>query len=232
MGNNYYNEYFYKKDRKTSAIETLIIINVVIFILTYLPDYLRISRAPLNFITILFALNINFPNNIPSVNNGAYWQILTSMFLHGNLFHILFNMYGLYIFGKPINKMWGDLKFYLFYLMCGICANILSFIFFYLTKFNPVSLIGASGAVYAILLAFAAYFPDTKLLLFFFIPMKVKWAILLFTAIEVFSQISKSSSNIAHITHLFGFLFAYLFLIIFFHIDPIKNMFFKNDNIY
>ncbi len=233
MSDYHYNNYYYNKDRKTSAVEVIIGINVVIFVLTYVPAFLGISNVPLALSRNFLSLNINFQNNnIFSINSGAYWQLLTSMFLHGDLFHILFNMYGLYIFGKPINKMWGDGKFYLFYLMCGICANICSFLFFYFTASNPVSLIGASGAIYAILLAFAAYFPNTQLLLFFFIPMKVKWAVLLFTAIEIISQVSNSASNIAHITHLFGFLFAYLFLIIFFHIDPIKRMFSKNGDTY
>lgn len=215
------------KERKIGAIEIIILINILMFI-PYLIYYLFGIPELYVFFSYFFNLNINRPENFFSFNNGAYYQVITAMFMHGSLGHIIFNMYGLYIFGKPLEIRWGKLKFIMFYMVTGVCANLASAFIFTLSGSN-LSLIGASGAVYAVLLAFGGYYPDTKLLLFFFIPLKVKWAILIFTFTEICFEIFNLNTGIAHLTHLFGFLFAFIYLLLIHKINPIQKMFFPKD---
>ncbi|HOJ62979.1 MAG TPA: rhomboid family intramembrane serine protease [Spirochaetota bacterium] len=213
---------------KFGVTETIILINFIFFI-PYILSFITASPFFYNLSIYYLGLNINSPYGFLSINNGAIWQVLTAMFMHGGLGHIIFNMYGLYIFGKPLELRWGGARFLSFYLTTGILANIASVIVYIFSK-NSITLIGASGAVYAVLLAFGAYYPDVKLLLFFFIPIKVKWAILLFTVLSLFFQFSNIANFIGHLTHLFGFLFSFLYLLIFFRINAIKKMFFSKDD--
>ena len=95
----------------------------IIFYVFKIPDLYVISSYFLN-------LNINSPNNFLSFNDGAFWQVITAMFMHGGIGHILFNMYGLYIFGKPLEVKWGKSGFIAFYLTAGILANLASALVF------------------------------------------------------------------------------------------------------
>jgi membrane associated rhomboid family serine protease len=218
-------QYKYERPRiNIGAVEIIIMINVILFI-PYILVYLIQNVRLFNLTYAFLALNINNPN-LPSVENGCYWQILTAMFMHGSVLHIFFNMFLLYMFGKPLENRMGKMKFVFFYLVTGILANLASIGFYKLTTNSPVSLLGASGAIFGVLLAFGTYYPDIRLLLFFIIPMKAKWAVLLYAVIELLFEITGSGKGIAHITHLFGFLFAFLYLLIFFRINAIKEMFF------
>jgi membrane associated rhomboid family serine protease len=175
----------YSVKKGLSMTEIIILINVIVFV------FMSISK---NSLFVQYgALWIGTPENFSTpglpiqytITNGGYWQLLTSIFMHGSVAHIFFNMYALFLFGKPLEERWGKAKFLSFYLATGILANLASVIFFlYLNK--PVSLIGASGAIYGVLLAFGGYYPDLVLLLFFIIPMKTKWAILAFAVLSVF----------------------------------------------
>ena len=221
---------YYQKNRNIGIVEIIITINVILFLI---PMFSNILLGNNNFITFfydLFGLQINTTSYF-TINNGAYWQILTSIFLHGGIMHIFFNMFTLYIFGKPLEEKWGKLKFLSFYLTIGILANIASIIFFILTK-QQVSMVGASGAIFGVLLAFGGYYPEVMLLLFFVIPIKAKWAILLMAVLSLFFQVTNTMGSIGHITHLFGFLFGFLYLLIFFKTNAIKEMFFRNRNYY
>ena len=222
---------YYQRNKNIGMVEIIIIINVIVFFILYLIPKLY----------LILSLNIGNPNDFINrygisiaytINNNAYWQLFTSMFVHGGIFHLIFNMYGLYIFGKPLEEKWEKLPFLLFYLVVGILANIASVLFLNLTTSNPIVLIGASGAIMGVLIAFGAYYPEVQLLLFFVIPIRVKWAILLYATLELFFEISGAASKIAHFTHLFGFLFGYLYLLIFFKTNAIKEMFFRNRNYY
>lgn len=221
---------YYQRNRNIGMVEIIIIINAALFFIPMILSFLLGSQAYLKFFYDLFALQIN-TNSYFTINNGAFWQILTSIFLHGGLMHIFFNMFALYIFGKPLEEKWGKIKFLSFYLAVGILANIASILFFILTE-HPVSLVGASGAIYGVLLAFGGYYPEITLLLFFVIPIKAKWAIVLMAGLSLFFQVSNTMGNIAHITHLFGFLFGFLYLLIFFRLNAVKEMFFNKRNYY
>lgn len=161
---------------------------------------------------------------VPSlvVNSRAYWQFLTYMFVHSNFSHILFNMLGLFFFGTGVERRIGSREFLMFYLITGTLAGFFSFLVYFATGDYNVVLVGASGAVYAVLLAFATYYPEARIYIFGVFPVRAPILVLLYTVISVFSQLSGRGTNIAHLTHLAGFIFAFLYFLIRLHINPIK----------
>jgi len=143
------------------------------------------------------------------------WQLATYMFLHGGIFHILFNMLALWMFGTELERLWGTRCFLKFYFVCGIGAGILT-VLFSLLPFGFAQqvyysvVIGASGAIYGLLLAYALTYPERPILLIvFFVPAKI--TVLILGAIALLSSISEVG-GIANATHLGGLLVAYLFL--------------------
>jgi hypothetical protein len=124
-------------------------------------------------------------------------------------------MYALFLFGRPLEEKWGTREFTLFYFFTGIGAGIVTFIWNLWTVFgNPnIPTIGASGAIFGIVLAFGLEFPDTVLLLFFLIPVKARYAALIFGGIELAMILAGRMGGIAHLTHLAGLLFGYLYYI-------------------
>ena len=157
-----------------------------------------------------------------------YWQFVSYMFTHGSITHILFNMLGLFFFGTQVERRMGSNEFLMFYLSSGILAGLFSFAYYRLTGNYNVYLLGASGAVYAVLLAFATYFPGSTIYVMGIIPVKAPLLVLIFTAIAVFSQVFGYSAGVAHFTHLAGFLFAFLYFVLRLGINPFR-VFFGND---
>jgi len=156
-----------------------------------------------------------------------YWQFVTYMFAHGSISHILFNMLGLFFFGNQVERRMGSHEFLLFYLSSGILAGVFSFIVYRLTGQYYVYLLGASGAVYAVLLAFATYFPHSTIYVMGIIPVRAPLLVLIFTAIAVFSQVFNYRSSVAHLTHLAGFVIAFFYFWIRLGINPI-SVFMRN----
>lgn len=143
---------------------------------------------------------------------GWVWQVFTYMFLHGSFFHIFFNMYALLLFGRPLEQRWGKGEFFMFYVFTGVCAGVVTF--FWNLIGNPyIPTIGASGAIFGIVLAFGLEFPDTMLLLFFFIPIRARYAALIFGGIELVMIATGSMRGIGHFTHLAGLLFGYIYYV-------------------
>jgi membrane associated rhomboid family serine protease len=164
------------------------------------------------------------PINIIRVH--AYWQFLTYMFTHAGFSHILFNMLGLFFFGFALERRLGSKEFLLFYFFCGIGAGVFSF-FYYVTTGNPgVYLLGASGAVYSILLGYAVFFPNSVVYIMGIIPLKATWVVIIYTAIEIFSQLGNRGGQVAHFTHLAGFAFAYFYIWVRMGINP-ADIFFR-----
>ena len=143
------------------------------------------------------------------------WQLATYMFLHGGIFHIVFNMLALWMFGTELERIWGTRYFLKFYLVTGIGAGFLTVLFSLLPfefaqQLQHANIIGASGAIYGLLLAYAMYFPDRPILMIvFWVPAKVCVAIL--GAIALVTSLS-DVGGVANATHLGGLLVAYLFL--------------------
>ncbi|MCF7908871.1 MAG: rhomboid family intramembrane serine protease [Candidatus Omnitrophica bacterium] len=135
------------------------------------------------------------------------WQLVTYMFVHLDLWHLVMNMLMLWFFGPAIEAAWGQKRFLIYYFFTGIGAALCSVIF----SFNS-PIIGASGAIFGILVAYAMLYPDNMILFFFFVPMKMKHAVFVLAGINLLGAISASGSGIAYIAHLGGGLFGYLYL--------------------
>jgi membrane associated rhomboid family serine protease len=137
------------------------------------------------------------------------WQIVTYLFLHGGVFHWLFNMFILWMFGRELEVRWGTAYFLRYFLICGIGAGLCVLA---LSPHSSVPTIGASGAIFGLLVAFAMVFPDAVLYLYFLVPVKAWQAVALFAFIEFFAGIEGGGAGMARFAHLGGMATGYLFL--------------------
>lgn len=158
-------------------------------------------------LTELFAL---YPVNSPWFKP---YQIATHMFTHASITHILFNMFGLWMFGRILENVWGPRRFLLFYIICGVGAAVAHLAVEYFTGgYSPA--VGASGAVMGIFAAFAYLFPNTELYMMFIpIPIKAKWAVLGMAALDIFGSVT-GGTGIAHFAHLGGALTGFILVLI------------------
>ena len=193
--------------RRISITYILIGINLAVFVATYLFPGLYIYLAI-------------FPYGL--IKAGFFWTPLTYMFTHGGFTHILFNTIFLIFVGPAVEERMGAWEFLAFYLVSGILAGLIS-VFAYLFTGYAGPIVGASGALYAVMLAFATYNPRARFLIFFVIPIQAPYAIALFAAIDVISHI-RGAGGVAHLTHLSGLLIGYLYLLLRLKINPIKEM--------
>lgn len=180
------------------VIKRLIIANIAIFVFQQI-----LGESLLGLLGLVPKL---------AVSKLMFWQFFTYMFLHGGLWHLLINMFILWMFGSDLERKWGGRKFLHFYFTCGIGAGII----YYLSALKSlIPTIGASGAIFGILAAFGMTFPErmVTLLLFFFFPvnMKAKHLVLLFAVIELLA-LPAGEGKIAHFAHLGGMLVGYLYL--------------------
>jgi membrane associated rhomboid family serine protease len=144
------------------------------------------------------------------------WQVATYMFLHGGIFHIVFNMLALWMFGAELERIWGTRYFLKFYFVTGIGAGILTVLFSTLPfgfaqQIQQSIVIGASGAIYGLMLAYALYFPDRPIYMYFVFPIPARIFVAIMGAIAFFSSLSETG-GVANATHLGGLVVAYLFL--------------------
>lgn len=187
----------------------IIVINIIVFIFTII--------AANNFnidLNKLFGLN---PATF--IVYKFFWTPITHMFAHSGFSHVFFNMFALFMFGHSIERLIGSVRFLKFYLITGTLAGLFS-LAIYIAFNTNVLLVGASGAIYAVLFAYAVLFPNSKLYIFGLIPINPPTLILIYSGYDIFSQVFRDT-NIAHITHLSGFLFAYLYFKFIFKIDPL-----------
>ena len=175
-------------------------------------------------IYLLFALTTRFGGDgffshfalVPGMVIGfpAPWQLATYMFLHdpGGIGHILFNMLSLWMFGCDLERDWGSKKFLQYYFLCGIGAGISVVIASMLFGGMNVPTIGASGAIYGILMAYGVLYPDRILLMNFLFPIKAKYFVMIVGAIAFMQSILASGSGVSHVAHLGGLIFGFLYL--------------------
>jgi membrane associated rhomboid family serine protease len=151
------------------------------------------------------------------VHHLAVWQLGTYMFLHGGVLHILFNMLALWMFGAELERIWGTRYFLKFYFVTGIGAGILT-VLFSLLPFSASEqlygsiVIGASGAIYGLLLAYALYFPDRPIYMYFVFPIPAKYFVLIMGALAFYASLSGTGGGVANATHHGGLHVAYLYL--------------------
>jgi len=145
------------------------------------------------------------------------WEVATYMFLHGGLFHILFNMLALWMFGAELERTWGTRYFLRFYFVTGIGAGVIT-VFLSLLPFGfsqevyGAVTIGASGAIYGLLLAYAMYFPDRPIYMYLVFPIPAKWFVAIMGLIAFYASVAGGSGSVANATHLAGLLVAYILL--------------------
>jgi len=137
------------------------------------------------------------------------WQLATYIFLHGGITHLLFNLLALWMFGGELESYWGSRKFLRYFLFCGIGAGICTVIF---TPYQFIPVIGASGAIYGILLAFGWLFPNRLIYIYFLFPIPAKYMVIIFGLIELFSSTEGTGGGVAHLTHLGGLLFGLFYM--------------------
>ena len=184
----------------TRAVKTIMISCVVVFLYQFISQAIT-GRSEIN---LIFGL-------IPVLvwKKFFIWQLFTYAFLHGGLFHLLFNMFALWMFGCELERHWGSRVFIKYALVTGIGAGISTVI---VSPNLAIPTIGASGLVYGILLAYGLLFPNRMIYLYFLFPIKAKYFVLIFGALELFASWSGSTDNIAHLAHLGGMLFGFVYL--------------------
>lgn len=212
-------------DNVPSVTKNIIIINVLVFAATYVPSWHDWMYENLS----LFC---------PGSPFFHWWQPITHMFMHGGVWHIFFNMYTLFFFGCVLERAWGPKKFLIFYFVTGLGAALLHtgvqlceahhylavMHGFDAAAVNSASAslhqlymtptVGASGAIYGVLMGYAMLYPESRLtLLFPPITLKAKWFIIIFAVIELFTGVFGMGGGIAHFAHLGGMLFGFLLII-------------------
>lgn len=140
------------------------------------------------------------------------WTIITYMFVHAGFFHVFFNMLMLFFFGPPLEERWGGKEFIKYYVICGIGGAVLTLIFEIGSIGADVPIVGASAAVFGVMLAYALNWPDTLIWIYAIFPIKAKYLVLILGAISFFSAFSGSADGIAHFAHLGGLVAGYAYL--------------------
>ena len=180
-----------------TVVKNLLIINLIVFLATMVLekyDYLMITN--------MLALN--------PIGSGRFriWQLVTYMFMHANFEHIFFNMFALWMFGYVIENYWGSRRFLFYYLVCGVGAGLCNL----LVPGWSIT-VGASGAVYGILLAFGMMFPEERIYLYFLVPIKAKWFVIGYAVLELFAGVTGTAAGVAHFAHLGGMIFGFLLIL-------------------
>jgi membrane associated rhomboid family serine protease len=181
-----------------TGVKWLVISNIAVFLLSWF-----VPTAG-QFFMRYFALRPD--EAIPQI-----WTLATYLFLHGGIGHILWNMLALWMFGADLELSWGTRRFLRFYFFCGIGAGVCVVIFNYLFGNPHIPTIGASGAIYGILLANAVLWPDRIILFSFLFPIKMKYFVMIIGAIS-FLNATGANTGVSEFAHLGGMAFAYLFL--------------------
>ena len=189
----------------TPMIKNLIVIMVAVFLLQKILEIGHIQTYFYHFL-YYFAL-------VPSLVWKEYflWQLGTYIFLHGGVFHLLFNLLALWMFGGELENYWGPKKFLRFFLFCGIGAGICT-VLFTPEIYQRIPVIGASGAIYGLLLAFGWLFPNRLIYIYFLFPIPAKYFVIVFGLIEFFSSMQGAGGGVAHLTHLGGLLFGLFYM--------------------
>jgi rhomboid family protein len=188
----------------SAAVRALLIANVAVFLVQ---SILRVwgPRAPLSEFQFIEVFGL-----VPALTllHGRIWQPLTYLFLHGSLFHLLLNMLMLWMFGVPLERAWGTRRFLRYYFVCGAGAAALTCVVAFSSR-----TIGASGALFGLLLAYGMTWPEQVLLIWGIVPMRAKTLVWLAAAVELYSLIfGGGEMNIAYGAHLGGMLVGYLML--------------------
>ncbi len=211
-----------------TVVKNLLIINILMYVATFTLNRFNIDLTD--------TLGLHFFK----ASGFHLYQFITYMFMHANFGHLFFNMFALWMFGNTLENLWGSKRFLLYYMVCGIGAGLCQELVQYIqytttladyanvnlggqivpmdTYLNMMTTVGASGAIYGLLLAFGMTFPDARIYVYFLIPMKAKWFVVIFAVIELLLGF-QGVDNVAHFAHLGGMLFG-LLLILYWRKNP------------
>ena len=184
-----------------SGVKWLLISNTAVFLIYYLG-----GRALQQQMTVLFSLYAE-----AAVRTLFVWQLVTYMFIHGGIWHILFNMLTLWMFGVPLERDWGTRRFLKYYFYCGIAAGVCVLAVNMALGDWGVPTIGASGAIFGLLVAFGVLYPNQVVLMSFLFPIKAKYMVMIYAAIELLVTFGPNT-GVSTIAHLGGMAFGYLYL--------------------
>jgi len=183
------------------GVKWLLISNTAVFVLCYLG-----GGAIQRHASVLLALSAE-----AAIRHLLIYQVFTYMFVHFGTMHVLFNMLGLWFFGVPIEQAWGTRRFVRFYLYCGLAAGVCVLLVNMAVGDWYTPTLGASGAIFGVLVAFGVLFPDAIILMFFLFPMKAKYAVMIYVAVELLATFGPNT-GVSTVAHLGGAAFAFLFL--------------------
>ena len=183
------------------GIKWLVIVNVAVFLLQWFSQGTALASV--------FGYLALTPAQV--VTRFYIWQLATYMFLHGGIWHILWNMLALWMFGSDVEQTWGTDRFLKFYFFCGIGAGICVVVLNYMFGNPRVATLGSSGAIYGILLVCAMLWPDRVILFSFLIPIKMKYFVMIIGGIAFLNSFNVNS-GVSDVAHLGGMAFGYLFL--------------------
>ena len=197
------------------VIKNLLILNGLFFLAKYVA--VATAAEPLAFVLNAMAL---YAPDAPEIGYSIFgtrapipgfwpWQLITYAFLHGNFSHLLFNMFALWMFGVQIENVWGSRRFAIFYFFCVVGAGVVQA---FVMWGAPVPTVGASGGVFGILLAFGMMFPNQPIYLYFLVPIKAKWLVIGYGALELFSAITGTQAGVANAAHVAGMVFGFLLI--------------------
>lgn len=175
------------------SLQVILILNLLVFVLGFVGSWMGFS--------LMDWLVFNRPAFLGSFQ---FWRVFTYMFAHMDPIHFFFNMLMLWMFGAEVAEIMGNKKFTLFYLGAGVVAMLASM------YWHPFVL-GASGALYAVMFAYAHYYPTRQILIFFVIPMQMKYAIYVFALLDLLLVSGSNAVSVAHLTHIGGFVAAFIF---------------------
>lgn len=188
------------------VIKTLLISNIAVYLASWFIGLFRIKGVALGgFIAEYLALN-------PLGEGFFVWQLLTYLFLHGDLMHLLFNMFALWMFGMELENTWGSKKFLSYYLVCGVGAGVCNLLIAPLFAVTGPT-IGASGAIYGVLIAFGMMFPDRPIFLYFLLRVRAKYFVLFYVVIAIYYGVTGTANGVAHFAHLGGAAVGFIYLV-------------------
>ena len=190
--NQYYNNKFF-----SPGVKSLIIINIIIFIIVEISGFKGLFFKSFGLV----------PNDV--VFNYKVWQPGTYLFLHGGFLHIFFNMFVLWMFGTELERIWGKNKFFKFYFFSGIGAGIIT-VLFSINSIIPT--VGASGAIYGLLVAYGLKYPYRTVLLYGLFPIQIRYMVATLAIISFVASIMDNGSNINHLTHLSGMILGLVYI--------------------
>lgn len=201
------------------VIKGLILTNVIVWLLfDFLLQPFTLSGVP------IFDILAGYLALWPIGSNFYPWQILTYMFMHAGFVHIFFNMLALWMFGAELENVWGSRKFLLYYLLCGV-GGALSNLLVGLIAGQGAPTVGASGAVFGVLLAFGMLFPNRLIYIYFLLPIRAKYMVMLWIGLELWYGVTGTTDGVAHFAHLGGAVAGFVFMAIDLNYIPLKGWF-------